>query len=77
MNQAIKPLRGGLTDVETRAEDIARAINEFGNYTRQIRDLVLAGQYRPPLRIEPTALGERGGALGAALLARRVADAAS
>ena len=36
VNQAIKPLRGGLTDVETRAEDIARAINEFGNYTRQI-----------------------------------------
>lgn len=36
MNQAIKPLRGGLTDVETRAEDVTRAITEFTNQTRQI-----------------------------------------
>ncbi|MCP3936987.1 MAG: ROK family protein [Actinomycetia bacterium] len=32
--------------------------------------MVLAGPYRPPLRIEPVALGERAGALGAALSAR-------
>ena len=48
-----------------------------GHVRGHLENLVLAGQYRPPLRIEPTALGERGGALGAALLARRVADAAS
>ena len=36
VNQAIKPLRSGLGDVETRAEDIARAISEFTNHTRQI-----------------------------------------
>ena len=36
MNQAIKPLRSGLGDVETRAEDISRAISEFTNHTRQI-----------------------------------------
>ncbi|MEM9177521.1 MAG: methyl-accepting chemotaxis protein [Myxococcota bacterium] len=36
MNQAVKPLRSGLTDVETRAEDITRAISEFTNHTRQI-----------------------------------------
>ncbi len=47
----------------------------LGDHVRaHLESLVLAGQYRPPLRIEPTALGERGGALGAALLARRFAD---
>ena len=34
--QAVKPLRSGLTDVETRTEDIARAISEFTSHTRQI-----------------------------------------
>lgn len=47
----------------------------YGDMVRTHHEgLVLAGQHRPPLRIEPTALGERGGALGAALLARRVVD---
>jgi len=36
MNQAVKPLRTGLSDVETRAEDISRAIGEFSSHTRQI-----------------------------------------
>lgn len=36
MSQAVKPLRSGLGDVETRAEDIARAITEFTAHTRQI-----------------------------------------
>jgi len=36
MNQAVKPLRAGLSDVETRAEDISRAIGEFSSHTRQI-----------------------------------------
>lgn len=36
MNQAVKPLRSGLTDVETRAEEISRAISEFTSHTRQI-----------------------------------------
>ncbi len=36
MNQAAKPLRSGLVEVEGRAEDITRAITEFANHTRQI-----------------------------------------
>jgi predicted nucleic acid-binding Zn-ribbon protein len=36
MNQAVKPLRGDLTDVETRAEDITRAISDSTNHTHQI-----------------------------------------
>lgn len=36
MNQAVKPLRSGLTEVETRSEEISRAISEFTNHTRQI-----------------------------------------
>jgi len=34
------------------------------------RDMVLAGEHREPVRIEPAAMGERAGALGAALAAR-------
>lgn len=37
---------------------------------RHYESMVLAGPYRPPLRIEPVALGERSGAIGAALSAR-------
>ena len=36
MNQAVKPLRTGLVDVEGRAEEISRAITEFTSHTRQI-----------------------------------------
>jgi glucokinase len=36
---------------------------------RWYRDLVLGFDHRPPVRIEPAALGERAGAIGAALLA--------
>jgi ABC-type transporter Mla subunit MlaD len=36
LSQAARPLRTGLEDVEGRAEDIARAISEFANHTRQI-----------------------------------------
>lgn len=36
MNQALKPLRSGLVDVDGRAEEISRAITEFTNHTRQI-----------------------------------------
>ena len=36
LNQAVKPLRTGLVDVEGRAEEISRAIVEFTNHTRQI-----------------------------------------
>jgi methyl-accepting chemotaxis protein len=36
MSQAVKPLRTGLGDIEGRAEEIARAMVEFTNHTRQI-----------------------------------------
>jgi methyl-accepting chemotaxis protein len=36
MTQAVKPLRSGLTDVENRAEEIARTMVEFTSHTRQI-----------------------------------------
>jgi ABC-type transporter Mla subunit MlaD len=36
LNQAVKPLRGGLMDIDGRAEDIARTLNDFTNHTRQI-----------------------------------------
>ena len=36
MSLAIKPLRSGLTDVETRAEEIVRSMNEFTSGTRQM-----------------------------------------
>lgn len=36
MNQAVKPLRSGLTDIGGRAEDIARTMGEFSSHTRQI-----------------------------------------
>lgn len=36
LNQAAKPLRGGLMDIDGRAEEIARTLNEFTNHTRQI-----------------------------------------
>jgi len=36
MNQAVKPLRSGLTDIGSRAEDIARTMGEFTSHTRQI-----------------------------------------
>jgi len=36
MTQAAKPLRSGLTEVGSRAEEIARAMAEFTNHTRQI-----------------------------------------
>jgi ABC-type transporter Mla subunit MlaD len=36
MNQAARPLRSGLVDIEGRSEEIARAINEFTNHTRHI-----------------------------------------
>ncbi len=36
LNLAVKPLRTGLVDVESRAEDMTRAMIEFTNHTRQI-----------------------------------------
>lgn len=36
MNQAVKPLRGGLDDVEKRADEISRAMIEFNTHSRQI-----------------------------------------
>jgi len=36
MNQAVKPLRSGLSDIGGRAEDIARTMGEFSSHTRQI-----------------------------------------
>jgi len=36
LNQAMKPLRAGLSDVDGRAEDIARALGEFTGQTRQV-----------------------------------------
>ncbi len=36
MSQAVKPLRSGLAEVGSRAEDIARVMTEFTNNTRQI-----------------------------------------
>lgn len=36
MTQASKPLRSGLGNVEARADDIAHALQEFTNHTRQI-----------------------------------------
>ena len=36
MNQAAKPLRAGLADVDGRAEEISRAMGEFNNHARQI-----------------------------------------
>jgi len=36
MSQAVKPLRAGLGEVETRAEEIARAMSEFSGQSRQI-----------------------------------------
>ena len=36
VTQASKPLRSGLLDVESRAEDISRALVDFANQTRQI-----------------------------------------
>ena len=51
-----------------------RLVDDWDLYGHRVRhhhdQLVLAGRYRPPLRIEAGALGERAGALGAALLAR-------
>jgi prefoldin subunit 5 len=36
MNQAAKPLRAGLTEVEGRVDEISRAMTEFNDHTRQI-----------------------------------------
>ena len=36
MNQASKPLRSGLAEVDGRAEEIGRAMAEFNNHARQI-----------------------------------------
>jgi ABC-type transporter Mla subunit MlaD len=36
LNQAAKPIRGGLIDLDGRAEEIARTLNDFTNHTRQI-----------------------------------------
>jgi methyl-accepting chemotaxis protein len=36
LSQTIKPLRSGLSDVEGRAEEIARTMTEFSEHTRQI-----------------------------------------
>ena len=36
LSQAIKPLRSGLSDVEGRAEEIARTMTEFSDHTHQI-----------------------------------------
>lgn len=36
LSQTLKPLRGGLSDVEGRAEDIARTMTEFSDHTRQM-----------------------------------------
>jgi len=36
MAQAVKPLRSGLSEVESRAEEIARTMVEFSSHTRQI-----------------------------------------
>jgi methyl-accepting chemotaxis protein len=36
LSQTLKPLRSGLSDVEGRAEEIARTMTEFSDHTRQI-----------------------------------------
>ena len=36
ISQAVKPLRGGLADVEGRAEEISRSMAEFNSHARQI-----------------------------------------
>ncbi|MCR9092756.1 MAG: hypothetical protein NXI30_00930 [bacterium] len=62
MNQAIKPLRTGVGDVEARAEDIARAIGEFTSHTRQIDKTMDA--LRQEIHEESRRLQGAGGDLG-------------
>ena len=62
MNQAIKPLRTGVGDVEARAEDIARAIAEFTSHTRQIDKTMDA--LRQEIHEESRRLQGAGGDLG-------------
>lgn len=69
MNQAVKPLRAGLGDVEHRADDIARAITEFTNHTRQIDKTMQA--LREEIHEESRRLQGTGGDLG-----RRLTQAA-
>ena len=69
LNQAVKPLRAGLGDVEHRADDIAKAITEFTNHTRQIDKTMQA--LREEIHEESRRLQGTGGDLG-----RRLTQAA-
>jgi ABC-type transporter Mla subunit MlaD len=70
LGQAAKPLRAGLEDVEGRAGDIARAIAEFANHTRQIDKTMQA--LRDEIHEESRRIQGAGGDLG-----RRLTQAAA
>ena len=62
MSQVAKPLRGGLTDVEGRAEEISRALSEFNSHARQIDKTMEA--LRHEIREESRRLQGAGSELG-------------
>jgi ABC-type transporter Mla subunit MlaD len=62
LNQASKPLRSGLADVDDRAEEISRAMHEFNNHARQIDKTMEA--LRHEIREESRRIQGAGGELG-------------
>lgn len=62
LNQASKPLRSGLADVDGRAEEITRAMHEFNNHARHIDKTMEA--LRHEIREESQRIQGAGGELG-------------
>ncbi|MCA9506206.1 MAG: hypothetical protein KC616_24185 [Myxococcales bacterium] len=66
LNQAARPVRAGIVDVEGRVEDIARAISEFTNHTRHLDKTMET--LREEIREESRRLQSTGSELGRRLV---------